>query len=78
MKFPQIANNNIPWNLSRPGSGNENVYKENEELKITMKNYFYKGFCLDQEDFFADFTGEVMAYHVKVILFWHFLLDIVR
>ena len=51
MKFPQIANNNIPWNLSRPGSGNENVYKENEELKITMKNYFSKGFCLDQEDF---------------------------
>ena len=51
MKFPQIANNNIPWNSSRPGSGNENVYKENEELKITMKNYFYKGFCLDQEDF---------------------------
>ena len=51
MKFPQIANNNIPWNLSRPGSGNENVYKENEELKITMKNYFSKGFGLDQEDF---------------------------
>ena len=51
MKFPQIANNNIPWNLSRPGSGNEKVYKENEELKIAMKNYFSKGFCLDQEDF---------------------------